>query len=324
MAEHFPAPGAAAGGWPTVKFNSQAELAHWAREASGLILFLDYDGTLVDFSPTPDELDPNPQVISLLEKLAQSPTITTAVISGRKLDNLRRLLPVAGLWLGGTYGLELQPPSGEILYRANLGEVRPELVPIKSAWQSLIAGRSGFFLEDKGFALALHARFAEEGEAAEVLAAAQRALDNETLGERFRILGGVRFLEVALRQASKRAAVAFLLEQPRFRPGSNRQDLRGTLPRPRSRGTLAQPRSRGTLAQPRLRGTLARLPQAGARLLYIGDDDRDEEAFPLVHEHGGAAVKVAQPTQAGRPTEADFIFASPEETVDWLNNLVEH
>ncbi len=46
--------------------------------------------------------------------------------------------------------------------------------------------------------------------------------------------------------------------------------------------------------------------------LYIGDDDRDEEAFPLVHAHGGAAVKVAHPSQAFVPTEADFIFESSQ------------
>jgi trehalose-phosphatase len=262
-----------------VRFKSQAELTRWALgAAAGLRLFLDYDGTLVDFSPTPGQLEPHPEVIGLLARLAKRANISPAVISGRRLRDLRALLPVKGLWLGGTYGLELLAPSGETVCRADEGEVRPLLRRIKGDWQALIAGRGGFFLEDKGFTLALHARFAEEAEARAVLAGARQALDLEAMAGRFRVLGGQRFLEVAPLLASKRQAVAYLLD---------------------------------------------RLPLPGARCLYIGDDDKDEEAFPLVHARGGAAAKVAQPSQAGQPTEADFIFESPRETVRWLEGLVD-
>lgn len=260
-----------------MRFKSQAELTRWSLEAAaGLRLFLDYDGTLADFSPTPEQLEPNPQVTGLLARLVKKPGITAAVISGRQLRDLRALLPVPGLTLGGTYGLELLFPSGETACRADYEVLRPVLERIKGGWQALLSGRSGFFLEDKGWTLALHARFAGEDEAAEVLAAARRAIDPDALGGHFRILGGHRFLEVAPLLASKRQAVAYLL---------------------------------------------GRLPLPGARCLYVGDDDKDEEAFPLIHAQGGAAVKVAQPSQAGQPTEADFIFESPGETVRWLEGL---
>jgi hypothetical protein len=36
---------------------------------------------------------------------------------------------------------------------------------VKPRWERLIADRDGFFLEDKGWALAIHARFAADGEA---------------------------------------------------------------------------------------------------------------------------------------------------------------
>ncbi len=261
-----------------MNFSSREKLTRWALDAAHLFLFLDYDGTLVDFSPTPDQLRPNPEIAGLLERLVKRPRTNAAVISGRRLVDLRALLPVPGLWLGGTYGLELRSPAGETVCRADYGELRPRLEPVRERWQALIAGREGFYLEDKGFTLALHARFAREAEAAEVLASARRALDPEALGGDFRILGGQRFLEMAPRLATKRAAVAYLLE---------------------------------------------RLPHPGARCLFIGDDDRDEETFPLIHAHGGAAVKVAQPSQAFKPTEADFIFESPRETVRFLAKLVD-
>ncbi len=261
-----------------MKFRSEDELTQWALGATSLSLFLDYDGTLVDFSPTPDLLAPDPRVVSLLRRLSQKPNMRVAVISGRRLHDLRDLLPLPGLTLGGTYGLELYIPSGETIYRAEYGALRPPVLDaVKGEWESILSGRDGFYLEDKGWTLALHARFAEEGEAAQVLAAARRAVDAVDLGGHFRILTGHRFLEVAPRLASKRAAVEYLLSQ-------------SSLP--------------------------------NARCIYIGDDDRDEEAFPVIHEHGGVAIKVAQPSQASQPTEADFIFESPRDTVQWLEKLV--
>src|SRR6185503_16858130 len=63
---------------------------------------------------------------------------------------------------------------------------------------------------------------------------------------------------------------------------------------------------------------LNQYPLANERLVYIGDDDKDEEAFPLIHADQGVAIKVRQPSQVGRPTEADFFFESPSETLAWL------
>ncbi len=259
-----------------MKFSSEAGLTQWALGAASLRLFLDYDGTLAGFAPTPEQVEPHPEVVRLLERLAKKENITTAVISGRRLDDLRILLPVPGLYLGGTYGIELLTPAGETIYRADYAALRPALEKLKRGWETILAGRSGFFLEDKGWALALHARFAADEEAAEALALARRALDPAALAGQFRILGGHKFLEVAPLLASKRETVLYLL---------------------------------------------GRFPTPGARCLYIGDDDKDEEAFPMIHAHGGAAVKVAQPAQPAGSTEADYVFESPQKTIEWLEGV---
>jgi trehalose-6-phosphatase len=67
---------------------------------------------------------------------------------------------------------------------------------------------------------------------------------------------------------------------------------------------------------------LTHYPLPDAHLLYIGDDDKDEEAFPLIHNNQGIAIRVFQPSQASRPTEADFFFESPLETLAWLEGLL--
>lgn len=259
-----------------MKFENRAELTQWAREARQLWLFLDYDGTLSDFALSPDDLQPNPEIIKLLERLAQRPDTRVTILSGRRLGHVRQLLPVAGLFLAGTYGIELLEETGQTIYRVEYEEIRPALEAIKPQWAQLIHERPGFFLEDKEWALAIHARFAEDEEASHIIG---QALETATLSlpaSHFRILGGHKFLEVAPRLASKKEAVVYLL---------------------------------------------SRYPLPEARLLYVGDDDKDEEAFPIIQANRGVAVKVVQPSQAGQETTADFFFHSPVETLTWLTEL---
>jgi trehalose 6-phosphate phosphatase len=259
-----------------IEFESKTELTRWALEAQHVWLFLDYDGTLADFAPTPDYILPNPEVIRLLEGLTRKPGIRVTILSGRRLEHVSALVPLSGIFLAGTYGIELWTPTGETIQRVEYNAIRPVLEAIKPEWAQIIDGREGFFLEDKGWALALHARFAQDQEAEGVLTQAMQAVGADLLEDDFRILGGHKFLEIAPQAASKKETVAYLLEQ---------------------------------------------YPLPGARLIYIGDDDKDEEAFPLIHAHRGIAIKVLQPSQAGNPTEADLFFESPAEVLGWLHTL---
>lgn len=261
-----------------MSLRNHAELTQWATRAEQLWLFLDYDGTLADFAATPDDIAPDPRIIGVLDRLARKPDLCVTVLSGRRLAHIRQLLPVQGIMLAGTYGIELLDEQGNMIHRVNLAEIRPLLKSIKPEWRELIHDRNGFFLEDKDWTLALHARFAEDEEAAEVLGKALEIATIKLPSRVFRILGGHKFLEVAPNIASKRETVAYLLRQ---------------------------------------------YPGRQAHLLYIGDDDKDEEAFPLIQQHGGMAVKVLQPSQLAQDTTADYFFHSPGETLDWLEEILD-
>ena len=92
------------------------EIIDRLEEAERLQLFLDYDGTLAEFAPTPDDILPDPEVIEILTGLRDHPDIWVAVVSGRRLDHIRALLPIPGILLTGTYGIEaLTPlPQGDV------------------------------------------------------------------------------------------------------------------------------------------------------------------------------------------------------------------
>jgi trehalose 6-phosphate phosphatase len=250
-----------------------SQIAEQVVRADRLWLFLDYDGTLAEFAPTPDQVAPQPEVIDLLHRLSHLEQVQLAVISGRPLAHVQRLAPAFLLVLAGTYGIELQMPDGTIVHRAKYSAVRPALEQLKERWQTLVAGQPGFFLEDKGWALALHARFAEEAMADQVLAAARSAALENITSDRFRLLNGQRFFEVAPALAHKGCTVEYLLD---------------------------------------------RLAWPGALPLYLGDDDKDEEAFEVIQAHRGLAIMIAAEPRA---THAQARLPSPQAARYWLAQL---
>jgi trehalose 6-phosphate phosphatase len=252
-------------------------IADRLRQARHLWLFLDYDGTLADFAPTPEHVEPDDALVDLIARLARDPRIRVAVVSGRRLAHVQKLVPVAGIWLAGTYGIELQTPEGKPIDRLDYDTLRPTLDALKPQWAALLVGHDGFFLEDKGWALALHARFASEEEAKRLLATARRmaseAAERASPGL-FRLLGGHKFLEIGPRLAHKGRTVAYLLDHD---------------------------------------------PWPGALPIYLGDDDKDEEAFGIIKERGGVAILVApEPQESG----ADFRLDSPQAARRWLETLL--
>ena len=53
------------------------------QEAEDLLLLLDYDGTLVPYTPTPELARPDATLLELLEELTRRPGTELHVVSGR-------------------------------------------------------------------------------------------------------------------------------------------------------------------------------------------------------------------------------------------------
>ncbi len=249
-------------------------LTQKASKAKVLRLFLDYDGTLAEFAPSPDIVLPNKEVIFLLEQLVADEGVLPAVISGRRLDHIQKLLPVPGLLMGGTYGIEMQLPNGDLRSELSLNQVRPKIERLLPYWQKIIANKKEMYLEDKGYSLALHGRLASQSDVEEVLAAASDIVEFIKPGKDFRLCKGDSFLELVPRAANKHEAVQWVLNE---------------------------------------------VTPAGALIVYLGDDDKDEEAFSAVLSAGGIAVRVSsKPVK----TLAQYRLQSPLQVRDWLRELL--
>ncbi len=243
-------------------------------QAKCIWLFLDYDGTLAGFAPTPDDIFPDPEIIALITRLNQHPMFRVAVVSGRRLHHLRALLPIPGLCLAGTYGVEILLPDGKVHHRLDYEDIRPHLDGLKPLWQDLIINRQGFYLEDKGWSLALHARFADDQEAGQVLAQAKELSASQIDLDLFRNLGGHKFLETSPKKANKGNTIHYLLDQ---------------------------------------------FPAGECLPIYIGDDDKDEEAFQVIQQRGGVAIKVAEKP---RMSHAELRLQNPPAVLEWLESLL--
>lgn len=118
-------------------------------------LFLDFDGTLVDLAPQPEEIVVPPELITLLQRIQQESDGALAIVSGRPLDQLDFFLAPLRLPAAGVHGAERRTADGRILQQPvpDVHHLRERLLP-------LVESHPGLHLELKRGALALHYRHA--------------------------------------------------------------------------------------------------------------------------------------------------------------------
>ena len=173
-------------------------------------LFLDFDGTLVDIAPAPGLVRVTAGLPRLLGELADRLDGAVALVSGRPLDELARMLaPFEGA-MAGQHGLEIRRSDGI----NSRWPARPELGRARSALTRFAARHDGILLEDKGGSLALHYRQAPS------LAAMCRALVRRTArasGGALEAVGGKMVIELIPRSGGKGRAIANFLAEAPFR-----------------------------------------------------------------------------------------------------------
>ena len=116
-------------------------------------LFLDVDGTLLDFAEEPSEVVVEPALTETLSVLHRRLGGALALVSGRPLNQLDELFAPLHLPAAGLHGLEVR---GDVILSSY---ARPAaLDSTLAAAQALGAKFPGAIVEDKGTTLALHWR----------------------------------------------------------------------------------------------------------------------------------------------------------------------
>ena len=132
-------------------------------------LFLDLDGTLAPIAPRPEDVGPDRTRNALLRRLSRELEGRLAVVSGRSIDDVDRILDASVKPVAGVHGLERRNSTGKVLS----AQPHPELDRVYTAMEEFTQERPGVQLEFKMLGVALHYRQAPAA-AADALELARR------------------------------------------------------------------------------------------------------------------------------------------------------
>jgi trehalose-phosphatase len=158
-----------------------------------LLLLFDYDGTLADFADVPEHAVLPPATRVVLATLAAQPRVRVGIISGRELDDLKRMVGLPGLFYAGSSGLECDL-NGEITTHPLVAHSCQLVSELGAALEPRVRDFPGAWLDRKRFGLTVHFR--------EVCAEAVPRLHDRVEGElarwgdRLHVVTGARAVEV--------------------------------------------------------------------------------------------------------------------------------
>jgi len=176
----------------------------------GASLFLDFDGTLVNFVIDPAAAAVDQRLRTLLRDLWTRFDGRLAILSGRSLADLVQRLDLDGIAMAGSHGLERRAADGAV----TSAPIPPELAVATRAARRF-AEAHDLLLEPKAAGVALHYRDAQHAEAAVDRFA--RALAADTGLE---LQSGKCVRELKVPGADKGDAVRAFMAEPPFLVGS--------------------------------------------------------------------------------------------------------
>jgi trehalose 6-phosphate phosphatase len=173
-------------------------------------LFLDLDGTLLEIAIEPERAAPSARLRALLPELQRATHGAVAMVSGRPIAELDRLLAPHVFAAAGVHGLERRDAAGRVV------APRPDaalLARIAARIAPFVAHHDGLLLEDKHLSVALHYRRRPD------LAAAVGRFVVELAEEAppgLEVLQGRMVFEFKPRGLDKGAAIRLFMTEPPF------------------------------------------------------------------------------------------------------------
>lgn len=171
--------------------------------------FLDVDGTIAEIVQTPANARVSPASLAILERLFAASDGALALISGRDIAQLDRMLHPLRLPAVGVHGLEWRIAEGPITRLAFDAQAHDDLV---QQIKRFATAETGLYCEPKPGSVALHFRNRPDlAEACQAYMQAQARADT-----RLALLEGKMVVELIFGGQTKADAVARLMEEPAF------------------------------------------------------------------------------------------------------------
>lgn len=127
------------------------------RHGGPLVLLFDYDGTLAAIAERPELAVLPPSTRQALVRLMHLAKVEVGVLSARRLDDLRAVLALPGLYLAGSSGMELDL-RGTRVEHPRASQAAEMIDRLAKRLGDAMAAYRGAWLERKRLALTIHYR----------------------------------------------------------------------------------------------------------------------------------------------------------------------
>ena len=179
-------------------------------DPSAFALFLDFDGTLVEIAPRPDQVVVAPGLVPTLALLRARLGGALAIVTGRPIGVIDEFLAPARFDTAGLHGVERRLDGA---VSGGGAEDHPELRARIARLHEMVGGLDAVLVEDKGASVAVHWRLATPADAERAQGAVE-AVAAELAGA-YRLQLGKAVGEIVPASATKGHAIrAFLREAP--------------------------------------------------------------------------------------------------------------
>jgi len=184
-------------------------------DGTHLLLLTDYDGTLAPIAPDPAAARLSDATRDVLRALARSTRVHFGVVSGRDVDDLRRLVGLSGAIYAGCYGLDVEGPGMRFVHPEAQAQ-RATLVAIGHELSRHAPAVPGMRVESKQFGVAVHYRHVAPDQIHRVETETARIVDRD--GPRLKIFHGLKVIEIQPQAGwTKGDCVLWIREQLRAR-----------------------------------------------------------------------------------------------------------
>ena len=171
------------------------ELTAALEQNDELLLLLDYDGTLMPFTATPELARPDTALVHLLRSLAGRPDTEVHIVSGRGREALEQWIGSLPIWLHAEHGFWSRPPGqAEWTPAADIHASWRE--PVLAILRDITARTPGSLIEVKAVAIAWHYRMADLETGARRANELRIHLNQLLSNQPVEILAGNRVLEI--------------------------------------------------------------------------------------------------------------------------------
>jgi trehalose 6-phosphate synthase/phosphatase len=144
-----------------VSFATEQSIVNRYIKTKKRIIFLDYDGTLVNFQSNIEQASPDKELYNIINKLVEDPANQVVLISGRKHENLDEWFSDTNMYLIAEHGAWFKQHNTTWHKISGLSDQwKHDIYPILETY---VDRTPGSFIEEKTYSLVWHYRKAPNG-----------------------------------------------------------------------------------------------------------------------------------------------------------------